>query len=387
MSDTPQVTDVRGGHTSASNAAADAACPGRHIAQRGAPESKTVYADSGQRIHAALAAQLADGEHSNRSIVDALPLEERETYQACLDIQRKLAVQHFKGSHAGYREFKEQRYWAKFKVNGEEYQHSGQADFVGRAGTRALIIDYKTEAGDVPESPRNMQLRDLACLVRGTLVPTDEIAVAIVQPFVTHTPEVCVYNRAELEQAATGMFQRVFASNQPDAKRIAGDLQCKFCRARRTSCVEYQNWAAQMTPPAMLNIMGVPLTAWTPAQFSVAAAMLPPAEKFLSELKDLIKERLSKDPASVPGWELKPGAIREAIINPQGVFERFCALGGKIEQFIPCVDLTKVRLREALNKLTSAKGKSLDAAMNTLTDGLVSQKQTAPSLKRKEDAA
>ncbi len=60
-------------------------------------------------------------------------------------------------------------------------------------------------------------------------------------------------------------------------------------------------------------------------------------------------------------------------------------MGGKVEQFMPCVDVVKGRLKEALNELTSAKGKQLDAAMKTLTDGMIESKQTAPSLKRKEE--
>ena len=43
-------------------------------------------------------------------------------------------------------------------------QHSGQLDRVHRKGSRALIIECKSLVGDIPESPKNLQLRDQAAL-------------------------------------------------------------------------------------------------------------------------------------------------------------------------------------------------------------------------------
>lgn len=312
--------------------------------------------------------------------------EEVEMFDACLDQQRRLVSQFFEGKIDGYREFHEERYWAKFKANGVEYQHSGQADFVGRAGTRAIIIDYKTMPGEVAESPRNLQLRDLACLVMGTYVPTTEIAVAIIQPSVTSKPEVCLYKTEDLQRASREMFIRVVQSNQPNGQRVAGELQCKYCKAK-PHCAVYQQWAGQITPPAMLSILGVPMASWTPQQCAVAAEALAPAQKFLDDLKDMLKDRLSKNPTAIPGWELRPGSIRESIVNPQEVFNRFVKLGGSVENFMPCVDIGKAKLKDALSKVTGAKGKALFAAMDTLVAGTVEEKRSAPMLKRVDPAA
>lgn len=359
---------------------ADSFCPGRHLAQKGMPDSPSAASESGQKIHAALAAgsQLQGG----RPTLDALNVEEREVYDACETIRCKVVEQYF-GNFAGkpYREFREQRLWAKFKFNGVEYEHSGQYDFAARCETKALILDYKTLAGEVAESSHNLQLRDLACLLAGNMVPTEEVAVAIVQPFVTHKPELCVYNRADLTRATKAMFDRVVTSNDPKSRRIAGEVQCKFCKAR-SKCVEYQKWAGQITPPAMLGILSVPMQSWTPEQCATAANALGPCQKFLDELKDLLKSRLEADPLSVPGWTLKPGFVRESITNPAEVFKRFVGLGGNVEQFMPVITVTKAKLKEAAHELTGARGKQLDAAMETLTNGCVQGTQTAPSLKR-----
>jgi len=105
-------TDIRGGWTSASNASADAACPGRHQAQKGLPESSGEWAESGRKIHAALA-----NEPVNATTL--LSLEEREVFDACRDIEKKLVLQYFGdttmgGPGTGMRVFREQRYWARF---------------------------------------------------------------------------------------------------------------------------------------------------------------------------------------------------------------------------------------------------------------------------------
>lgn len=389
MSTAPElIQQGRGSWTSASNALADSLCPGRHLAQRGIPDEPGKYADTGRKIHAALAA-IAYGPNNeqsdHRAAMANLSVEEQQTFAACQEIRQKVILQYFGQIESKYTEFREQRFWARFKLNGTEFQHSGQADFIGRQGTKTLIVDYKTLPGEVAESPKNMQLRDLACLAYGNLIPTTEIAVAIIQPFVTRQPVLCVYTKAELDRATKDMFDRVVRSNTLEAERVAGEVQCKYCKARRT-CTVYQKWAGEIAPPAMLGLLEIPMASWTPEQMGRAANALAPLEKFLAEVKAEIKARLEKDKGAVVGWELKPGALRETIINPQGVFERFAKLGGTVEQFMPAVDIGKAKLREAVAKLTGARGKNLEGGMQILLEGLTESKPTAPTLKRSDPA-
>jgi hypothetical protein len=120
-------------------------------------------------------------------------------------------------------------------------QHSGQLDAVYRKGTKALIIEYKSLAGELPESSRNMQLRDQAVLYDFNCPMLSEVAVAVVQPLVTHSPEICVYTREHLARARDELYARVRASNDPNAPRKAGEAQCKWCRAL-TTCHEALKW-------------------------------------------------------------------------------------------------------------------------------------------------
>ena len=369
----------RKGQTSASNAAADFACPGRHLAGRGLPDLPNEYQEIGSKVHAALA--------DSGTQLMALTFEERQTFDACRDLERKLHDQFFGPNPDPQknptRVFREQRYWARWSDNDLKYEHSGQPDVIFRQGTKALICEYKTLAGDVPESPRNMQLRDQAVLARGHFVTLTEIAVAVIQPMVTHSPEICLYDLPSLEKATADMFARVMRSNDHKSPRLAGVDQCKFCRAR-LSCPQYQTWATGLLPA--LRTLDVPMAQWTPEQRGLAASALPAAQKYLDELKDWIKAGIKADPAFCPGWGLDEGKRREAINDPQKCFERFTGLGGTLDQFMAAITIKKTALKEAVQEVTQTKGKALDTTFRQLTDGIVTVTQTEPSLVKIKDA-
>jgi hypothetical protein len=370
-------SDPRKGWTSASNATADQLCPGRHLASKNIPEPpRSADADAGTRIHDAIAKGSAEG----------LSLEEAEMFDACREIESKKATELFGADLPKAKVWRHERYWVRYMVNGVELQHSGEADCVYRYGPKALVIDYKTGQGQVAESPSNQQLRDIATMAWGHFVTLDGLAVVIVQPLVTHQPEVCLYEQDAIERAAAEMIARVVASNDPKSPRVAGDVQCKWCKAK-SRCVEYQKFSGGMVPTVVEPVVQeglftVAMANWSPEQRAIAASIIGPAGARLEEIKQFLKDGLAKDPAFIPGWALSPGAKKETIIDPQACFDRFSAIGGKLEDFMKTVSVGKSRLREAVNVVTGAKGRALDSAIKTLTEGLVEQKQNSPSLER-----
>lgn len=377
-----QTNDERRGATSASNAAADALCAGRHLAQKGLPEVKGPDADFGRAIHAALAV-VDDNAAQN------LKFEHREIFDACRAIEKKVIAQFFGGEPApspsvAPHTWREQRYWCMVPdTDGKpRYEHSAKPDYVGRRGMRALILEYKTLAGDVPSSPTNLQLRDQVVLVAGNLL-VPEIGVAVIQPLVTHSPEICLYDQETIKRAEAEMWIRVRASNDPKSRRSPGAVQCKFCLAKNI-CAEYQRWAGGMVP-GMLNILEVPVASWTPEQRAIFCERRSIAQKWLDETQAQIEGLLLADVNAVPGWALEPGAIRETITDPQAVCDRFVQLGGSREDFLKTVSVAKQKLREQVFQTTGAKGKALEQAMATLLEGLVKQSQNKSSLKRVEE--
>jgi hypothetical protein len=242
------------------------------------------------------------------------------------------------------------------------------------------VLDYKTASGEKTASSRNGQLRDLAVLAAGEIAETQEVAVAIVQPLVTHSPELCLYGPDDLKRAALEVYSRIVKSNDPKSPRVAGATQCAYCLAK-LNCREYQEWATRMVPSPR-SILDVPVASWTGEQCALFLDNKGVAQKWLDDCHDAMKARLKADPTSVPGWALKPGTVKHPINDPQACFDRFAALGGKLEQFLNIVSIGKGDLKEAVHAVTAAKGVNLDKAIAALTQGIVDDKQDAPSLVR-----
>lgn len=359
------MSDPRKGWTSASSAQEDLLCPGRHLAQQGIPDDTSrPYTEFGARVHDALCGVLD---------VAKLDLAEREMFDLCREQEKKLVIDYFgEQPPAPVRVVRKERLWVQFEKDGKKYAHSGEPDVIYRCGTKCLVPDYKTGRGEVEESPMNLQLRDYAVLVSGNLTLLDEITTAIIQPSITSEPKLCGYYREALEKSRVEMYERIIRSNTPGQPRVAGEIQCKYCLAKK-SCVEYQQWSGGSVP--MLRSLDVPMTSWTPEQRAAAAAALGPARKFLEEIEEYLKANVP------PGWMLKPGNKVEKITDPQKCLDRFTILGGKLPDFMPAIKVVKGELRAAVSKVTGKKGKSLDKVMTELTDGIVEVNQNAPSLK------
>lgn len=380
MSELKETVDIRRGWTSASNAEADSLCAARHLRQKGLPDLSSKQNDSdrdtGSRIHKALATRNPEG----------LVLDERDTYDACCAIEDKL-VEEFFGPDANTargKVWREQRYWVKIRnaQNGQVYEHSGQPDVVYFANQRGLIIEYKALRGDVAVASSNLQLRDQAVLVKGHFVLVRQLGTVVIQPMVTHSPEICGYSPEQIAQAEVEMFNRVRASNTPGQIATAGEKQCEHCRAKN-DCPEYNRFAGSMVP-GMLSILDVSVGDWTPQQRAIFCSNKAVAQKWLDNCEAAIKLILQKDPDGVPGWGLAPGRKLERITNPQGVFERFSKLGGKLEDFMSCITVGKEKLKTALSTVTGARGKALDGAMGTVLDGFTESTTSAPSLRKLE---
>ena len=365
--------DPRRGATSASNAAYDSACPGRHQAQRGLVGESSADADFGIGIHYALA----------KNDPSKLTTEQLDIYESCIAIEAKLVDELFGPDRAKVKTFIEQRFWVKVKgVDGKTYHdHSGQPDKIYRFGPRGLIIEWKALAGDVPVSAENQQLRDQVVLAAGNLVLTEVMAV-VIQPLVTHDPAPCLYDKVSIKQAEEEMFDRVRRSNDHKAMRIPGEVACKFCLAKPV-CKEYAKWSSALLP-ARISLPDLPVSEWTVDQRVSFCEGVGSVKKWIEDNEEAMKKLLNDDADAVPGFYLKPGNIRELVTDPEALFARFVELGGTLEQFIACVSIAKGKLEDQVRSVTEKKGKALKSQVDTLLEGIVEQKQNAPSLAKRK---
>lgn len=365
------VVDERRGGTSASNAYADALCPGRHLAQRGRPDIKTDDADFGTAIHLALAT-------GDTSKLDAQQLN---IYEQCEEITNKLVQDHFGPQAATAKRFIEERFWCKVD---KQWEHSAKPDLVIRSEDKALIIEYKTLPGAVLPADRNSQLRDQVVLVGRTLM-VKNVAGAIVQPLVTMSPQVVQYDEASMSIAERELFDRVRGSNDPNSPRNAGRHQCAFCRAK-VDCKEYLTMVSLAAPTKPLHeLAAIAVANWTPMQRAQAAEQMAIANKWLAEVKEQLKKMITGDPESVPGWYLEEGSVKKPVNDIATLHERFIALGGTTADLLACTEIGKGDFEVKVREVTKLKGKALKAKIESLLEGITENKQDAPSLARKKD--
>jgi hypothetical protein len=378
------MNDPRKGQTSASSAQADALCHGRHLAQVGMPETRSKDSDFGDAIHLALSKvpnpPSLDGLCALAEFAALTPAQQ-EIAESCLKIELE-KVHDFFGEttpQAIGRCFREQRLWVKVAPS---IEHSGQVDAFYRLGPRGLVIDYKSLAGDKPVAPENLQLRDLVCLVSGHYM-VSQVGCVIVQPLATHSPNPCLYEKEDIVRSTQEMFERVLASNNPQAPRVPGEAQCEFCRAK-PKCPEYNRWAA-LGLPIPANLVDVPVLNWTAEQRVSFCDNFDIAQDWLNSCWEFMEVGMKKDPSFVPGYMLKPNSPMRPVNNPQELFNRLCQFGSADEilsLFMDCISVTKEKVSVVLSGLTGLKGKALDKKAEELFAGLTGEIPKKATLKK-----
>jgi CRISPR/Cas system-associated exonuclease Cas4 (RecB family) len=361
------MSDERQSKPSASSMERYQLCPGSWRAEQGQPDETTDDAETGNRIHAALA-----GEAVTLPLTD----DEERVVEACRTQAAALIIATVGEAARGTLE---RRIWSL------DEQWSGKPDVVALAvvaGERhAIVIDYKTGRGDVTDATGNMQLRALAVLVADQHW-ADRVTVAIVQPLAGPV-STCVYDSAALDTARSEITGIIDAIQKPDAPRIPSAKACKYCKAKGV-CPEAHKLAADA--PLAVSRDGRELSI-SPERMAEFLEQVPAIEAVVEAVRAKAKRMLQDDPESVPGWKLKPGAERESITDPTTVFNRASALGVNAEAFIGCVSVAKGKLKDAVKAATGDKGKALDARLETVLAGCTETKATAPSLVKIKEGA
>ena len=355
------MSDEREGRPSASGMERLALCPGSWNASKGIPETSSKYAEQGNRIHSLIAGLRVKNPTT----------EELDVAVQCERLAGIIVLQHMARPIEDCTEVhREERVWTQ---KSSDYMWSGKPDLVVVYGKRAVIIDFKSGRADVEHAQNNKQLRALAVLVaeeyKGKL---ENVLVAIVQPLASQSMSLCDYTKADIELARIEIGNTIKAAMLPDAKRVAGEAQCKYCPAK-ANCPE-ANGVVTALAAEQPSVMMLSST-----ELAVQLDRCKQAEAIIDALRDEAKRRLE---AGVPvdGWEMKAGAVRETITSPETVFFRFAESGGNIEQFMTTISVNKGKLSDALKGVTGAKGKEHETQLVTLLEGCTESKSIAPSL-------
>jgi uncharacterized protein DUF2800 len=103
--------------------------------------------------------------------------------------------------------------------------------------------------------------------------------------------------------------------------------------------------------------------------------------KLCSECKEFYKAQLARDPHCVPGWTLRPGAMRRSLGDPQRVWEKLQNVL-TTEQFLCATKLEVGNLQDIWASASGIPGTGAKELFNKELGNLVTQLQSAPSLVR-----
>jgi hypothetical protein len=173
------------------------------------------------------------------------------------------------------------------------------------------------------------------------------------------------------------MILRILRSNNPKSKPVAGEAQCKYCRAKSV-CGAF----TQFSQPPILKTAESELPAAVQALDGDTLGKLLGRIRMADDLVEReIRVRLAEG-REVPGWQLKPGSPREKITNPLEVWNAVSKFGVTQDLFLTAVSVTKNGLKSVLRDTTKMKGSALDQIVGECCNGNTTTETTAPRLEQ-----
>jgi hypothetical protein len=225
-------------------------------------------------------------------------IEDRERARA-IEVSNK-CVDEIRSSTLGAdgHKMKEQRLWLR-DSKGVPFL-SGKPDYVELLPKSALIVDYKMLYGEHSPAHENAQLFTLASMIMQEHEKVEECFVALVTPMLDPPFSVSSLKRPLVKKWAQQLFKLNTDIQKPDAKRVAGPKQCKYCRAL-PFCPE-----ARELLDGLMN-KDIKEIASDPEELRKAHALAGTYETFATRIKALVRKTLTEDPNSVAGLKLGKG--------------------------------------------------------------------------------
>lgn len=322
------IFDEREGKPSASGMQRLALCPGSWLAERGCPEETSEAAEMGTRLH----------KHME---LGTLPedAEEAEAVEWCRTQERLLAEKYVAPMGAD-QVLREVRWWA---VDGS---FSGKGDVVYVCGECALVLDYKFGRVPVPVAANNLQLAAQGQLAFDNLPGIKVVFCGLLQPYASRKePRVVRYRLEEAMQLRQFLRGVVTAAGRPDARRVPGEEQCRYCKAK-TTCPACNALVARETQVDVATAW----PDWTPEKKAEALHLAGLAKKWAEAVERKAKADL-KDGFPIPGYVLSAGKQSFKISDAQGAFGQLNALIGLTgQEFAGCCTVKISALDKVVHK-------------------------------------
>lgn len=348
-----------------------ALCPGSAaICAQAPPLPENADAASGTRIHH----WLTTGE-------GVLDHNEQHTAQMCQEVQRQVLAKVWPQRDPNKPfDFA----WLERAMDrqiGRGLGLTGHPDLVLGGESLALLVDYKTGRNEVAAAADNLQMRGYDVLIASKLdedglVPP-VIYAAVIQPWAKPQFTLCRYEPADHKKALAQIRKALRAASKPDAPRIPGEAQCRFCPAK-AFCPEANAKLAEMVPST-----DAPLESLPEDKLVLRLDYIKQAEGMIEAWKAEARRRLESG-IPVGDWTLQPGRKTRNITDLGLLYARLKAQGATDEQFTAACKMGIGTLETLVNTLTGFTGAPLEQKVKQLLDGIVETATARPALARKK---
>ena len=209
------------------------------------------------------------------------------------------------------------------------------------------VIDLKFGKGVKVEAERNPQgmLYALGALGEQELLrQIDKVVIVIHQPRLDHVSEWEV-KPCELYEWAEWVSERAQEAMKPDAKRVPGESQCRFCDAKAT-CPELKQYTDAVVAQDFDDLDGVPQLSDERLREVLDAA--PLIRKWLDAVEDHVQARVASG-EHFPGYKLVEGRSNRRWSDESAAERKLTELLGD-EAYHPAKLLTAPQAEKALGK-------------------------------------
>lgn len=220
--------------TSASNIARRALCPGSERLEAGLPDEDSDESREGTLLHKYAADRTLDRKALKPGQRDLLEINDRLVREVFQRVAEQFGEEVAVAAGADNLEW-----WLH---RGIRFLFPGHPDLWDyRASKLLVILDFKFGFKVVTPAAANLQLRSYG-VMGAELHDSERVVVAITQPRlgVDERITMAVYSRADIAASREQLYQIWDACKKPDAPLVAGDEQCRYCRARSNGCPAFE---------------------------------------------------------------------------------------------------------------------------------------------------